>query len=216
MKKILSIVFSVCFAVLLNVSAFANLYEYKDLYSVDIPENFQQTEDGKFISDDNSTFIVSYEDNAELKYCVADLSEKKLKEAAEFMASEASNAFKAIGEEGKMELVSVEKIKHPNGMYAAVAVYKTSAIMNGEEKSHLQKVYEFGGANNKYTFVYTPYDDGKIDALDETFDSIIINEAELPGVVDKLGYGVVLVVIVILLVIGILRFFRKPTPKKKK
>ncbi len=215
MKKILRIAFSVCFAVLLNVSVFANLYEHKGLYSVDIPDNFQQTEDGKFISDDNSTFLISYEDNTELKYCVSDFSEKKLKETAELMASEASNAFKAIGEEGKMELVSVEKIKHSNGMSAAVTVFKTSAILDGEEKSHLQKVYEFGGAVNKYTFVYTPYDDEKIDDLDETFNSIIINESELPGVVDKIGYAVVLIVIVVLLVVAILKFLRKPTSKRK-
>ncbi len=216
MKKILSIVFFMCFAVLLNVSAFAYLYEYEGLYTVEIPEKFKQVEDDKFISDDNSTFIISYEDNTELKYCVDDLNEKKLKEAAEFMASEASNAFQIIGEEGKMELVSVKKIKHPNGMSATVTVYKTSAIMNGEEKSHLQKVYEFGGAINKYTFVYTPYDDKNIDALDETFDSIIINETEFPSVLDKMGCATVLIVIVVLLVVGIFKFLRKPSSKPKK
>ncbi len=196
-----------------SVTSSAFTYNGGDLYTIELPDGYTEYDEGNFKVDDGSAFTIGVEDNTELKYCVSDLNEKKLRESAENMANEAVSAFALVGKEGKMEVVSVKKVKHPNGMDAAVTVFKTSAIINGEEKTHLQKVYEFGGAVNKYTFIFTPDKADDIDALDSAFDSIIINEVEAPGVVDLIIRYSVLGVIVVLLCVGIFKFLRKPKRK---
>lgn len=213
MKKALCLY--VCFAIAfqLGLTAFAYTYAYEDLYTLEIPDGYTEFSSGEFVAADDSSFSASFEDNSELKYCVDNLSEEKLREAAEYMASEASAAFSSFGKEGKMEVISVEKKKHSSGMDAVVTVVKTTAVTNGAEETYLQKVYEFGGAVNKYTFVFTPTDSADIDSMDSTFDSIRINEVEAPGYLETAFRYVALAVILVLLCLGILKFFKKPKRK---
>ncbi len=216
MKKILTVLLCVILTGAFCVTSFAKEYSYNDMYTIDMPESFFQVDSQKFAGEDNSDFSITVEENQDGKYSIENISEKKLREEAQLLAKEASKAFASIGKDGKMEYVFAEKVKHPNGMTAAVMVFKTSVTEGSEEISHYQKMYEFSGVKNKYRFVYTPYSSDDVDALDDAFNSIKINESEAKSNFDKLKDYTGLVVIVVLLSIGIFKFIRGKKPAKKK
>ena len=213
MKRIISIILSVCFMCLLCVSSFAYEYKEGELFKLELPEEYTQGEEGVFTSSDNSVFSISYEDNTELGYSVKDLSEGKLREMAEYMAEQAGDVFASMGKNAGMELVSLEKIKHQNGMSAVVSVFKTTAVSDDETVVKYQKVYEFGGEKNKYTFTYTTSDENKIDDMDSAFSSIVIYDKDLSDLSDNIISCIVLVGLLVLIVFGIAKFLRKPKKK---
>ncbi len=208
MKKILLIALAVVTLCCLCINSAAVLYEYDGLYSVDLPESFVEMEEHNFIDDNNSNFRADIEDNEELNFCIRNLSDKDIKENADLLASEAKGAFEILGKDGEMKVVSCEKIKHSNGRWAVVTVFKTTVKENNKTASHLQKMYEFDGIKNKYTFIYTADKDEEIDSLDSSFDSIVIYESEAESIADKVIDRLALVGLCILLLIGIIRFIK--------
>ncbi len=208
MKRILTALLCLTVAFVLCVNAYAVERKYENMYSIDLPEEYYEIEEHKFIGDDDSTFSVTIDENTDGEYSVENLSRKELEENAKTLAESAKEAFESINEDGGMELVSVEKIKHPNGKTAAVTVYKTYMTDGKKNVSHLQKIYEFAGVNNKYTFIYTAEKDEDIDSLDDAFNSINIFEAEAESTFDKIVNTAALAGLVCLFLLGIFRFIR--------
>ncbi len=208
MKKTICLFFCVVvlFATAVNVNAVK--YKYEDLYAVKLPDDFEEVYEHKYVGDDSSAFYVTIEENPNGEYCIENLSEEKLRENAEAFASKAAEGFAAVELKGKSEVVSVEKIKHPNGMTAVVTVYETSVEKDGETISNLQKAYEFSGAENKYTFTYTGDKPENVDDLDSAFDSIYIFEGEAESYFDKALMIVVFAFLVFLVLLGIFKFIR--------
>ncbi len=208
MKKILSPLICLIAVFALCVNVYAVERKYENMYSVDLPEEYYEVEEHKFVGDDGDTFSVTIEENTDGEYSIENLSQKELEKSAKALAESAKEAFESIGEDGGTELVSVEKSKHPNGKTAAVTVYKTYMTDGKKTVSHLQKMYEFAGVNNKYTFIYTAENDEDIDSLDDAFNSIKIFEAEAESTLDKIVSTAALAGLVCLFLLGIFRFIR--------
>ncbi len=207
MKRVLPFFMCILITLCCYVNAEAVSYVYDGYYSVDVPENFGAVSENNFISEDGASFVASYEENAEKK-SYADMSKKDVLQYGEALVSKSTEAFAAFGKEGKMELVSAEKVKHSNGYTAIVIVMKTSMTDGDKTVSNLQKMYEFSCTENMYRFIYTPDKDEDIDKLDETFASIEIYEAEIKGVVDKIIDAALLFAIFLLIFAGIFKFIR--------
>lgn len=215
--RLILILFIFCsFAVSVNAEEFNGA----DLFTVDVPEDFEQTganlSDFNFINNKNGdTFTVSYNDNTSEAYifCPANMSKKDIEEYLNALSTESDNVMKDYVDDFELELLSVEKIKHPNGKKALVFQTKTTITQNKKDNIYYQTLYEFGGAYYKYTFTYTTSDEDKKDSFNEVFASINIFEAETESNFDKLvGYAVA-GGLALLVVIGIIRFIR--TPEKR-
>ncbi len=207
MKKILS--FFIC-AVLIScvvVPAKAVEYSYDGLYSIDLPEEYTEIEAHKFTGQDDSAFSVTVDENDEKK-SYADMSEKEVLEYGKALEEDGTQAFKLLEKDGKMELVSAEKVKHPDGKTAIVTVIRTSVTENGKTASHLQKMYEFSCNENVYRFIYTADKDEDVDNLNDAFNSIKIEEAEIKSTTDKIVDILALCGLLLLLFIGIFKFIR--------
>ena len=97
-----------------------------------------------------------------------------------------------------------------------IAVIECADISFGEEDVvYYQTMYEFGGIDYKYTFTYTTTDEDKSGVLDEAFEGIEIFEAETRSGMDKLASIAGGAVVVVLVIIGIVKFIM-PTPKNNK
>ena len=215
MKKLPVFIIGFVLCLQCAVCAGAQVFE-AELYSVNLPDGFYQAKEGGYISDNGSTFAVTLSDNSEVKLCFADMNEKKIDEYTSMIAEASTDAFASVGMEGEIAIVSSEKVKHQNGKTAIVTVVKTSAVMNGKKVESFQKMYEFTGENNKFTFAYTPGEESSIDDLDEAFNSIEIKEAEIDSMSDKAVSALMYIAILLLIIVGIAKFFIKPKPKKKK
>ncbi len=207
MKKIIATVVAISAFTSLYVNAAAYTFNGHDKYTIELPEKYIQSGVDSFIAD-NANFNVSIEEKEEKNYCIENLSNEKLLKQAKEEAEKASEAFTALGKKGGTEVVSCEKIKHPDGKTACVTVYKTSMEKSGKTVSHLQKTYEFSCKTNNYSFVYTPSNDKDIDAFDEAFNSIKIIEPDAKSTVDKLTESIPLVIIFFLIILGIFKFIR--------
>ncbi len=192
----------------LCVSVSAKLYNGNDKLTIELPDDYTEVGEGKFIADDDSSFSITVKEKEDKKYCIEDMSEEELLKEAETEAQLGAAAFAAIGKKGDMEVVSCKKAEHPDDKFACVTVYKTSMEKEGKTVSHLQKTYFFSCANNEYTFVYTPIKDENIDALDASFESIVINEADAESTVDKLMGMIAPAIIILLFLFGIFKFIR--------
>lgn len=221
MKKMFVIFFSIL--ICLNTCICVSAVNYdRELYSIQLPDDYDWMQEESYISDNGSTFTVSTSDNTKEKLCIADMSEEDIKEHVGEIEKLSSAAMSVVGRDGKIEVVSSEKVEHPKGMTALVTVFKTSAKKeDGTVTTKLQKMYEFTGVNNKIRFTYTAAEEKQIDALDASFDSIVIKEAEAESRLDKLGSVAMFMVFAILICLGIARFIRgsntgKNKSKKKK
>ncbi len=188
--------------------ALAYNYSIEGSYSIELPEDFSQVGEGQFIADDNSSFGITVKEKEDKNYCIENLSNKKLLENAKKEAEAGSAAFAALGKQGGIEVISCQKVKHPNGKTASFAIYKTFMEKDGKTVSHLQKLYLFSCKENDYTFVYTPHNDENIDAIDNVFNSIVIEEPDAKSTVDKLWEMIPLSVIILLILFGIFKFIR--------
>ena len=213
MKKFLCICMSLCVAAVMVVSANAVVVE-KEQYSIDLPGSFAEIEESRFIGDDSKTFVVNIDENTKDTICVADMSERDVEKYTADLTEAAKTAFGAMGREGFAEVLNAEVKKHPNGRSVLAVTFKTSAESDGEVTVLYQRIYEFSCVNNKYVFVYTAHNEQELDDLQNSFDSIIINEAEDKGFVADIGAYIIVAVIFGLFVLGIVRFIRTPAKRK--
>ncbi len=208
MKKLSVILIVICIFMSLSVNTFAYNYSVENSYSIEMPEDFSQVGEGKFIADDDSSFGITVKEKEDKKYCIENMSEEELLEEAKNEATAAAATFALIDKVGGTEVVSCKKVSHPDNKTACVTVYETYVEKDGEKISHLQKVYFFSCEKNDYTFVYTPQKDEDIDALDNTFNSIDIAEADAKSRTDTLKEMIPLSVIILLFLFGIFKFIR--------
>lgn len=214
MKKSFSLILSVVLIFQFIIGVGAYTFNENPLYTVEIPDGFGRVAENKFVSDDKGTFSVFITDNAEEKFCVADLDDSEMKEYAEGIAKSGEEGFKSLGMDGSVTVVSAEKLKHTNGKTALVMVFKATAKVDGKEEIRYEKMYEFTCIDNKFSFTYTPEKEEQVNDFDDCFNSIIINEAQIQSVGDKVTTGALYGGIILLLVLGIIRFI-KPAKKKK-
>lgn len=184
-----------------------------ELYSIELPDDFDLVGENEFISDKGDAFSVSYEENTD-EFCIADLSEENMKSYVENLAAEGARAFKSLDLNGNMQVVSYKKIENLNRKTALEIVFKTSLKREESETVRLQKIYLFSGEENKYTFTYTAKDEKDINAFDEAFSTIVINEKQIEGKNDSLVTLGMCAVIVALILVGVIKFVIR-TPYKK-
>ncbi len=221
MKKLFVIFFSIL--ICLNTCICVSAVDYdRELYSIQLPDDYDWIQEESYISDNGSTFSVSTSDNTKEKKSIADMSKKDIEKHVGEMEQLSSAAMSIVGRDGKIEVVSTEKVDHPNGQKALVTVFKTTAKKeDGTVTTKFQKMYEFTGVKNQFRFTYTASDEKFIDDLDASFDSIVIKETEAESRLDKLGSAGILAVFAILICLGIARFIKGSNPynldnKKKK
>ena len=184
-----------------------------ELYSIELPDDFDLVGENAFVSDNGDAFSVSYEENTD-EFCIADLSEEDMKSYVESLAAEGVEAFKTLDMDGKMEISSYKKIENVNGKTALEIVFKTAVKKEGTEVSHLQKLYIFSCEKNIYNFTLTAQEEKDINAFDEAFSTIVINEKQIESKKDNLVTLGMCAVIVALILVGVIKFVIR-TPYKK-
>ena len=201
------------------VSVNAEEFNGADLFTVDLPEDFEQkgtnVTDFTFTNEDGDTFAVSYSENTQDDeiFSPADMSKKDIEEHTNGLSEESEKVMKDFADNFELKFLSGEKVKHKSGKTALVCQTKTTITKNKKTAVYYQTMYEFGGAKNKYTFTYTTDDEAKKDSFAEVFDSINIFEGETQSNLDKLSGYALLGGIGLLIFIGIIRFIR--TPQKR-
>lgn len=219
MKKAISLIFVLLIFSSLAISVNAEEFNGADLFTVNLPEGFAQTgtsvSDYTFTNETGDTFTVSYTDNTEEDniFSPADMSEKEIEKYTNALSEEAETVMQEYADAFELKFLSGEKIKHKNGKTALACQAKTTITSGDKDSIYYQTMYEFGGREYKYTFTYTTADEGKKDNFNEVFDSINIFEGETQSNIDKLSGYAGAGVIVLLLIIGIVRFIR--TPEKR-
>lgn len=214
MKRVLCI-FICIFMILqsgITVSA-SYIYENEDKnFSVELPDDFEEVEDMKFIGDDDSNFGVAVREYTEddEDYCIDGMTEEELKERFQLLQDVSSVGMAAAQMNGSIELISVSKIEHKSGHNAVVLEFKTTAETDEGTRVRYQKVCEFTCEENIYTFTFTSREGGSTGDLDESFDSIRINEGEKLGLLNTfIKKGIPAVIVFGILILGIIRFSRK-------
>ena len=219
MKKAIGLILTLLIFCSLVISVNAKEFNGADLFTIDIPDEFEQSEAGSgdfyFKNENGDTITVSYSDNTDEEYIFspADMSKKDIEEYTGLLSEEAENVMKAYADEFELKFLSAEKIKLESKKTALVC--KTQVTIKGKDKEavHYQTMYEIGGKNYKYTFTYTTENENKKDALDTSFATINVLEAETESNFDKLKDYAIAGVLVLLLIMGIIRFIR--TPEKR-
>lgn len=214
MKKFFALFFMICLLITTVPCGASYLFDENPYYSIELPDDYELAGEDKFISGNGDAFSVSYEANVD-KFCVEDLSEKEMKEYAEKIATEGEQALKLLEMDGKMEIVSYKKIENINGKTALEIVLKTSVKRESGETMRLQKIYQFSGKENKYTFTYTAKEDKDINSLDEFLNTIVINEHQIESRKDKFETFGLFAVVVALIFIGVIKFVIRIPYKKK-
>ena len=215
MKKVLCAVLSVLMLTQLAVISLASyIYESQDgSFTIELPDDFDEVEEMKFIGDDDSNIGVTIEEYTEdtKDYCVDSMTDEQVKERAALIEEVSYLAFASVNREGSMEVVSAEKVKHSNGFSAFVVTLKSTAKTADGETVLYQKIYEFTAEDHIYNFTYTAHKDGGPDDMDKSFESIVINEAErLSPLHTFTKKGVPALIIFGIVVLGIIRFIRPP------
>lgn len=186
MKKYLTVFLSLLIVIQCVVFANAALYNNDSRYTVELPEEFQQVGENKFVADDASEFSVTFEDNKEEQFCVADMSDKDVEEYINTMESESKALLKEYGVDGSLNIISAEKIKHPNGKYALALIVESKYTVEGKTTVKYQKIQGFSCVENKITFTYTVDDKEKLNEGDAVFDSVVVNEKQVESKLDKI------------------------------
>lgn len=215
MKKLFALFFALIFVLQTMPFVSAYTYDSNPLYTIEMPEDFRCVQDDCFVGlgDDDKTFSVAMTPNAEENFCIADMNDEEVQKYAQTVATQGAQAFESLGMNATMTVVSAEKIKHPNGKIALVAVFKTVVKTAGKTKEKYQKICEFSGEENKFTFTYTSKED-QIKDMDESFLSIVVNETQIESRSDKLSSAAIFVGVILVLLLGILRFIKR-TPYRK-
>ncbi len=219
MKKAVSLIFTLLMLFSFAVSANAEEFNGADLFTVNLPENFEQTgtnvTDFTFTNEKGDTFAINYSDNTQKDeiFSPADMSKKEIEEYTNSISEESKVVMKDFAEDFDIKFLSGEKEKHKNGKTALVSQTKTTITQNKKTAVYYQTMYEFGGVDYKYTFTYTTNDENKKDSFNEVFKSINIFEGETQSNLDKLAGYALIGTIGLLVFIGIIRFIR--TPEKR-
>lgn len=221
MKKAVSIIFTLLMLFSFAVSASAEEFNGADLFTVDLPDSFEQTgtnvTDFNFISKNGDTFAINYCDNkneGEI-FSPVDMSKKEIEEYTSSISEESKAVMKDFAEKFDIKFLSGEKVKHKNGKTALVCQTETTITQNKKTMVYYQTMYEFGGVDYKYTFTYTTSDEKKKDSFNEVFESINIFEGETESNLDKLAGYALIGFIGLLLFIGIIKFIRTPEKRAK-
>lgn len=209
MKKYLIVLLSLIIVLQSVILADAAVYNKDSRYTIDLPDKFQSAGDNKFSADDKSNFYISFDDNSEEKFCVADMSDKDIREYTAKLVAEGEAAFANLGMDAEMKIVSAEKIKHPNGMYAFFMILETACTDAGKTKTNYQKIYAFSGVENIITFTYTADKKEQLNDADTAFDSIVINEGQAESRFDKIKTAVFYVVIILVILLAVILFVKK-------
>lgn len=219
MKKAVSLIFVLLIFSSFAISVNAKDFNGADLFTVDLPDNFEQKETNatgfSFSNEEGDIFAVSYSDNTQDDeiFSPADMSQKDIEEYTKTLSEESKTVMNDYADEFEMTFLSGEKVKHKNGKTALVCQTKTTIKKGDNTGVFYQTMYEFGGVNYKYTFTYTTDDEKKKDSFNEVLESINIFEGETESNFDKLTGYAVAVGLALLLVLGIIRFIR--TPEKR-
>ena len=210
MKKIIVLMFAMLFVLQIMPFASAYTYDTNPLYVIEMPEEFKCVKEDCFVStgEDDKTFSVTMTPNNEEKFCIADMNDKQVQEYAQNIATQGGEAYKSLGMDGSMEVVSAEKIKHPSGKTALVIVFKTVVKTEGKDKVKYQKICEFSGVDNKFTFTYTSKK-SQIKDMDESFLSIAVNEPQIESRMDKLISAALFGGLILVVLFGIFKFIRR-------
>ncbi len=219
MKKAVTLIFTLVMFFSFAICANAEVFNGADLFTVDLPEGFEQTganiSDFNFTNENGDTFTVSYNDNTSEDYifCPANMSKKDIEEYTSSISEESKVVMKEFAEDFDIKFLSGEKVKHKNGKTALVCQTKTTITKNKKTVVYYQTMYEFGCVDYKYTFTYTTDIEENKDNLKDVFDSIEVFEGETESNLDKVTTFAVAVLMAILVVAGIVRFIR--TPEKR-
>lgn len=219
MRKTASLIFTVFMLFSFAVSVNAEEFNGEDLFTVNLPDGFEQTGTGvtnfTFTDENGDTFTVSYSDNTQenMIFSPADMSEKEIEEYTKTISEEAKAVMEAYSEKFDLTFLRGEKEKQKNGKTAIVSQTKTTITKDGKTGNFYQTLYEFGGINYKYTFTYTTADEARKDSFNEVFESIEIFEGETKSSFDKIAEYALFGVIGLLILAGIIRFIR--TPEKR-
>lgn len=221
MKRAISLSLILLIFCSLVFSVNAEEFNGSDLFTVDIPEGFEQSgtsiSDYTFIDDNGDTFAISYLDNTQEDkiFSPADMSEKDIKEYTEALSDEAEGVMKDYSEDFELKFLSGGKVKHNNGKTALICEARTTITKDKEKVVYYQTMYEFGGKYYKYTFTYTTSDKDKKDSFNEAFESINIFEAETETNLDRIKGYAIAGGVMLLLFIGIIKFIRTPEKREK-
>lgn len=219
MKKAISLIFSLLMLFSFAISANAEVFNGADLFTVDLPEGFEQTgtsvSDFTFTNENGDSFTVSYSDNTEEDYifCPANMSKKDIEKYTNALSSESANVMKDYADNFELKFLSGEKIKHKNGKTALVCQTKTTIKKDNRTGIFYQTMYEFGGEDYKYTFTYTTDEEKNKNSFNDVFESINIFEGETESNLDKVTTYAVAGIMALLVFAGIIRFIR--TPEKR-
>lgn len=219
MKKAVSLIFTFVMLFSFAVSVNAEEFNGADLFTIDLPEEFQQNEasssDFSFENAAGDTLSVTYNDNTQKEniFSPADMSKKEIEEYTSTLSEESKIVMKEYADDFELKFLSGEKLKHKNGKTALVCQAKTTITKNEKTVVYYQTMYEFGGVAYKYTFTYTTTDEKKKDDFNNAFETINVFEAETQSNLDKLSTYAIAGVLVLLFVAGIVRFIR--TPEKR-
>ena len=221
MKKAISLIFTFVMLFSFAVSVNAEEFNGANLFTIDLPEDFQQDEtsasDFSFENSAGDTVTVTYNDNTQKEniFSPADMSKKEIEEYTNTIIQETETVMKDQLDGLNLKYLDCEKIKHKNGKTSLVSHIETTIEMNGRKGVYYQTIYEFGGANYKYSFTFTTTDKEKLNSLNDAFDTINIFEAETESNLDKLTGYAVAGGLALLLVMGIIRFIRTPEKRAK-
>ena len=218
MKKLCCFITIFIFSATLCLPAFAYNFDGSSLFSIDVPENFVETEysDSSYLFENNEgdTLNISFSENAD-EFCVKNMREKELNEYKNAFAEDVKAVTEAYEIEINSEFLSCEKVKTNDGTTALMSVIKTTLKKDDRAETYYQKVYEFGGVKNKYTFSYSTTDEKKLNALDDSLNSIVLNEASFRSTGESIAIYSFVVLIVLLCVAGIVRFIRTPEKRRQ-
>ncbi len=204
MKKFLTILLTLLITLQCTVFVGAGLYDEDSRYTIDLPEKFRQAGENKFQADDNSEFSVTFGDNKDEQFSVANMSDKDIEKYIKTLEAESKAVLEEFGVDGSIKIVSAEKIKHPNGQYALVMTLETKYTVEGKATVKYQKLYGFSCVDNMITFTYTVDSKEDLNGIDEAFDSIVVNEKEVESKIDKITTvaiyaGIVLVILAVVI-----------------
>ena len=221
MKKAVSLIFTFLMLFSFVLSVNAKEFNGADLFTIDLPEEFQQNEasssDFSFENADGDTLSVTYNDNTQKEniFSPVDMSKKEIEEYTAMLSEESKIVMKDYADDFELKFLSGEKIKHKNGKTAIVCQTKTTITKDKRTAVYYQTLYEFGGVDYKYTFTYTTDDEKNKNSFNEVFDSINIFEVETKSNFDKLAEYALFAALGLLLLIGIIRFIRTPEKRAK-
>lgn len=218
MKKLCYLITIFIVLTILYIPVCAYNFNGDSLFNIEIPENFVQTEytdtSFAFENSEGDIFNITFEENEE-NFCAKGMSEKDLALYKEEFANDVEKAMEAYELQIKSEFISCEKVKTDDGATALVSVIKTTLKKGERAETYYQKIYEFGGVNNKYTFTLSTTKEKNLNSFDDGFSSIVLNEATLRSTGENIAVYSCAILLSLLFIAGIVRFIRTPEKRRQ-